>query len=162
MLPANVSIANISPVIRSVASNLFNTSLDRLPSTILLVNMAVEMKQIAKMRAVEAIQQDPTSTLHTDATTKFGRKFTGYQVTTKEASFSLEIFKMDVRSTQRTLDVMLDLPSDVGTVCKAGDVMDDAHAKIIANVKNTMSDRGSVEKSFNSLFDSYCASVFRE
>ena len=159
LLSSNVSIGNVSSVIRSVAKNMFDCELDRLPNTSLLADMAVEMKQLAQMRAAEAVHVDTATTLHTDGTTKHGRKFTGYQVTTGEASFSLGISEMDIGSAQRTLDIMKELLADVDRACKASGVVDDAHNKIVTNVKNTMSDRGSIEKAFNTLFDSYRTSL---
>ena len=54
LLSSNVSIGNVSSVIRSVAKNMFDCELDRLPGTSLLADMAVEMKQLAQMRAAEA------------------------------------------------------------------------------------------------------------
>ena len=89
LLLSNVSIGIASSVICSVAKNMFGCDLDRFPSTSLLADMAVEMKQLAQMRAAEAVHIDPTTTWHTDGTTKHGRKCTGYQETTSEASVSL-------------------------------------------------------------------------
>ena len=71
---------------------------------------------------------------------------------------------MDIGSAQRTLDIMKELLADVDRACKASGMVDDAHNKIITNVKKTkqkttMSDRGSVEKALNTLFDSYRASL---
>lgn len=121
--------------------------------------MLVEMKEISQMHAAEKISTDTHSTLHTDGTTKFGHKHSGYQVTTADGTFSLGISELDAGSPARALEVMKDLLVDVEKACSSSGVVKVAAHQIVRNIKNTMSDRGSVEKVFNNLFDTYRGSL---
>ena len=159
LLSHGVSLSNVGPVIRAVLANFVGKHVDRLPSTALLSTMLVEMKSVSQMHAAEEVMKDGCSTLQTDATTKFGGKYCGYQVTTSAVSFSLGLEELEVGSAQRTLDVMIDMLGHIEESCKKSGVVDASSHELVCKVKNTMSDRGFVEKAFNSLFDGYRASV---
>ena len=155
LLAHNVGLEHVGPVIRCVASLLLHRNVGRLPSVGLLSQLQVEMKEISQMHVAERVAADPFSTLHSDATTEFGHKYTGFQITTGEGTFSLGMQELAVGSAERTLDVLKEMLGEVQHVCSAAGVLNNAKEKIVMSIKNTMSDRGSVEKAFNTLFDSY-------
>lgn len=162
LLSNNVSLARLAPVIRSVSSLLFNCEVPRLPSAGMLSSLLVEMKQISQIHAATEIAKDAYTTLHTDATSKFGQKYTGFQATTATGTYSLGMSEMDIGSAARTLDVMKEMLQSVDQCCKSAGVLEGACSKMVANMKNTMSDRGSVEVAFNNLYDEFRATVVPE
>ena len=69
---------NVGPVIRSVLAMVGKTA-DHLPSVALLSQMLVELKQVSLIHIAEALHGQENTTLYSDGTSKFGRKFGAYQ-----------------------------------------------------------------------------------
>ena len=159
LLSHNVGIEHVCPVIRTAVQALTGLVVGRLPSVGRLSQMQTDMKAVSLMHVAEEITQSDDSTLHTDATTKFFRKYAGYQVTTAKGSLSLGMVELHTGSAEHTLETFKQLLSNIQDACAEAGLQDDVGRRIVGNIKNTMSDRGSVEKAFNRIFDEYCQSL---
>ena len=109
--------------------------------------MTSEMKGLACQQLAEQLTRTKDLTLHNDGTSKFGQHYGGFQV-----SYSLGLCEMLTGSADLTLKSLQMILADIEAV--AGDGIGD---KILANIKNTMSDWHNiiVEKIFNSLLEDY-------
>ena len=88
LLARNVGIRQIEPVIRAVM-RLCRVTCDRLPQHTAIDDMLIESRSLCQIQLVEALTDSSYNTLHSDGTSKFGHKYTGFQVTTLEGSLSL-------------------------------------------------------------------------
>ena len=114
----------------------------------------IESRSLAHIQLADALTQSEHNTLHSDGTTKFGHKYTGYQVATHAGVLTLGIQEVTSGSAEvalETLQEILDELSEAGL--KSG--YSDAGRKIVANIKSTMSDRAQVQKSFNEILAAY-------
>ena len=150
LLSLNVGICNVEPIIRTVMCNIGGIEVDRLPKYSTLVNMLSEMKVIAYAQLSEELADSQHTTLHSDGTTKFGHHYGSFQISTDKSAYTLGLMEMSSGSARHTLDCLKDVLTDIskGTSSNAG-------SKILGNIKNTMSDRHIVEKSFNTLLENY-------
>ena len=160
MLAQNVGIRNVEKCIRA-ALELSNINVDRLPGKSTLANMAVEARSIAHLQMAEKIPGDMVNTLHSDGTTKFGEKFGGFQVTTPDSSYTLCLTEMKAGGARDFKEVLDNALSDMDQACQAV-IHKPIANKILASLKNIMSDRHIVEKNFNQLLESYRSAVLPE
>ena len=76
LLPLNVSVHNIAPVIRCVLKNIAHKSISRLPSHGLTCQMILESLTIVQAQLGEKLSQTVGyNALQTDGTTKFGEHY---------------------------------------------------------------------------------------
>eukprot|EP00117_Sycon_ciliatum_P036187 scpid41604/ scgid27282/ len=150
LLSRNVGINNVEPVIRSVAS-LCGRSLGRLPKPSTLAEMYIEGASLAQSQLCEVLSSSENVTLHSDGTTKFGQKYLSFQVGVGDDMYSLGMREVFSGSAQATLDKYVQIVDDIERVSGERD----AAMKITAALKNTMSDRHAVQKSFNGLLQQY-------
>ena len=150
----NVGVKNVDPIIRTVLSNIAGMTVDRLPKYTTTVEMLPEMKALAYKQIAEKLQVSQQLTLHSDGTSKFGQHYGSFQVSTTESSYSLGLGEMLCGSAQCTLDTLKLILSEIDVVAGEG-----SGNTILANIKNTMSDRHIVEKNFNELLEGYRSEV---
>jgi len=154
LLSMNVGVKNVDPIIRTVLSNIAGMTVDRLPKYTTTVEMLPEMKALAYKQIAEKLQVSQQLTLHSDGTSKFGQHYGSFQVSTTESSYSLGLGEMLCGSAQCTLDTLKLILSEIDVVAGEG-----SGNTILANIKNTMSDRHIVEKNFNELLEGYRSEV---
>ena len=154
LLSINVGVKNVDPIIRTVLSNIAGITVDRLPKYTTIVEMLPEMKALAYKQIAEKLQVSQQLTLHSDGTSKFGQHYGSFQVSTTQSSYSLGLSEMLCGSAQCTLDTLKLILSEIDVVAEEG-----SGSAILVNIKNTMSDRHIVEKSFNELLESYRSDV---
>lgn len=154
LLSMNVGVKNVDPIIRTVLSNIAGITVDRLPKYTTIVEMLPEMKALAYKQIAEKLQVSQQLTLHSDGTSKFGQHYGSFQVSTTQSSYSLGLSEMLCGSAQCTLDTLKLILSEIDVVAGEG-----SGSTILVNIKNTMSDRHIVEKSFNELLESYRSEV---
>lgn len=160
LLAMNVGINNVCKIINCVLSLSGHTA-DRLPSSSALGNMLLEARSLAHLQLGEEIPKEEYATLHSDATTKFGDKFSSFQISTSESSYSLCLADMKSGSTLDAMELLQETLYTVEKTCDfiEGSTSSNTGAKILAAVKNTMSDRHVVEKNFNCLLEEYRSEV---
>ena len=88
LLSRNVGIRQVEPVIRAVMK-MCKVNCDRLPQHTAIDDMLVESRSLCQIQLAEALTDSTNNTLHSDGTSKFGHKYTGFQVSTLEGSLSL-------------------------------------------------------------------------
>ena len=154
LLSMNIGVKNVDPIIRTVLSNIAGITVDRLPKYTTIVEMLPEMKALAYKQIAEKLQVSQQLTLHSDGTSKFGQHYGSFQVSTTQSSYSLGLSEMLCGSAQCTLDTLKLILSEIDVVAGEG-----SGSTILVNIKNTMSDRHIVEKSFNELLESYRSEV---
>ena len=154
LLTHNVTIFNVEPVIRSVLK-LAKIDCDRLLKHTVINNMLAEARALSHMQLVEALTESSNNTLHSDGTTKFGHKFSGYQMSTVENSYTLGLRETSSGSASTMLGTLQEIIADIEEVSTETD----AGKKILANIKSTMSDRASTQKAFNDLLTDYRSGV---
>ena len=154
LLSMNVGVNNVAPIIRSVLTNIAGISVEWLPKYTATVQMLTELRGIAYQQIAEKLTETKHTTLHSDATTKYGQHYGCFQISTEDTSYSLGLVEMVSGSAQCTLDTLKVILADIAMVSEEKQA-----DSILANVKNTMSDRHVVEKSFNQLLESYRAEV---
>jgi len=81
-------------------------------------------------------------TLHNDGTSKFGQHYGGFQVSLLDSSYSLGLCEMLTGSADLTFKSLQMILADIEAVTGDG-----AGNKILANIKNMMSNRHIVKKS---------------
>ena len=157
LLSLGIGHNKIGPAICTVL-RLAGKTVERLPAPSTINNMIVEAGVISKLHLGEVLPATAYNTLHTDGTTKFGEKYGSYQVSITEGSYSLTLCEMKAGSAADTLEVLDQAITDINNIC---DGLDDASRcshqgkHIVTTIKNTMSDRHSAEKKFNSLLEDY-------
>ena len=159
LLSNNVSIRNVEPCIKAVL-DLIGKDVDKLPKKSTLANTATEARSLAHLQLAEELPLCATNILHSDGTTKFGHKYGGFQVTSKDSSYTLCISDMKAGGAKDFKEILEQALCDVEAVCNTikGQCQDTGASKakkILASIKNTMSDRHIVEKNFNDLLDTY-------
>ena len=112
--------------------------------------MTSEMKGLACQQLAEQLTRTKDLTLHNDGTSKFGQHYGRFQVSLPDSSYSLGLCEMFTESADLTLKSLQMILADIEAI--AGDGIGD---KILANIKNTMSDQHIVEKKFNGLLEDY-------
>ena len=88
LLSYNVGILNVSPIIQSVL-HLAGLDYDKLPERTTINEILIESRSLAHMQLAETLTHASNSTLHSDGTTKFGHKYTSYQMSTTEGALTL-------------------------------------------------------------------------
>ena len=154
LLSLNVGVRNVEPIIRSVLFNCADIDIDRLPKYSTLVGMLSEMKVIAYRQLSEELAESKFTTLHSDGTTKFGQHYGSFQISTEKSAYTLGLMDMSSGTAQHTLDCLKNILSDIDKAFEKS-----PGKRILANIKNTMSDRHIVEKCFNTLLEEYRSDI---
>ena len=153
LLSLNVGVWNIGRAILCML-DMVGLQAEPLPSVSLLSQMLVELKQVSAMQVAEAVTGAGPTTLHSDGTSKFGKKFGSFQIATPAQVFTVGVVDMKCGSAQHTLDKLKEVLSDVELACNDGGERLVAK-NILKELKNTMSDQCIVEKKFNTLLQEY-------
>ena len=152
LLSHNVGTEHISDVIRSVLQ-LANVTAERLPSLTLLKQILLEGRAVSLMQVGEAAMKD-NNTLHYDGTSKFGKKYGSFQLSTNDQQFTVSVNDVFSGSAEHSLELLKVCMQQVDQAC-AQTGSKSVAAKLISSIKNTMSDRAATNLKFNTLLDNY-------
>ena len=119
--------------------------------------MLAEARALSHMQLAEVLAESTDNTLHSDGTTKFGHKFSGYQISTAENSYSLGLRETTSGSASTMLDTLQEIIADVEEVSNETE----AGKKIVSNIKTTMSDRASSQIALNELLKEYRSGILQ-
>ena len=153
LLSHNVSLKNVDAVIESVLRNMVGMEAKELPHYTTLNRMLIEMKAVAHQQLAEVLTNDDNLTLHSDATTKFGQHYQSFQLSTT-STYSLGLHEVLSGTAENTLESLKKILGDIDST-----LGDSVGSTILAKIKNTMSDRHVVQKSFNGLLEDYRSEV---
>ena len=159
LLSLNVGVRNVAPIIRCVLENIAHKSAQRLPSYGITCKMMIESLAIVQAQlGVGLSEMDGFTTSQTDGTTKFGEHFATYDVKTESFSYSLGLRHVFSGSANDTLETLKEILSDIDSV-QLSLGKEAVSSRIIAKIKNTMSDRHAAEKLFNELVSDFRAEI---
>ena len=158
LLSLNVGVRNIAPVIRCVLKNIAHKSVSRLPSHGLTCQMILESLTVVQAQLGEKLSETAASTLQTDGTTKFGEHYATYDIGVPEATYTLGLQHVFSGSAQNTLETLKEILDDIDSVQLALGKQA-ASSKLVAKLKNTMSDRHAAEKLFNKVLEDFQAEI---
>ena len=97
LLSKNVGILQVEPVVRSVLK-LCKIDCERFPKHTQINEMLVESRSLAHIQLADVLTKTKHNTLHTDGTSKFGHKYTSFQVTTTY-SLGMQVHSMSCKAT---------------------------------------------------------------
>ena len=158
-----VGINNIRKVIVSVLKNLANidVSENELPGPTFARMQYEEARLLACAQLGTTLSEnykDANNTLQSDGTSKFGKHFGTYDVSTKSGeNFVLGLRPMASGDAETVLSELRSVLKDIESVCNG--TTNKVANKVLVSVKNTMSDRHIVQKKFNNLLEAYRSEV---
>ena len=109
LLTNGVPVRRVETVLKTVLK-MVGVSYDRLPKHSIVNNMLAEARGLAHLQLAEQLTEAPSSTLHSDGTSKFGQKYLGFQVATNEDSYTIglkEVASGDAGTMLATLNEIL-------------------------------------------------------
>lgn len=151
LLTAHVAFENISQVMSAVLE-LVGKKADSLPTGRTVAHMNDE-RLLLSQRQMEELQKETNLTVSTDETPKGGDIFMTYTVSGTESSYVLGLREMVSKSAEDTLSTFKIILDDISFICSNGN--SNLGMKILAQIKNTMSDRAATESKFNDLLKAY-------
>ena len=100
--------------------------------------MLLEAWSLAHLQIGEEIPKEEYATLHSVATTKFGDKYSSFQISTNESSYSLCLADMKSGSTQDAMELLQETLHTVEKTCNIieGTTSSNTGSNILATVKN--------------------------
>ncbi|XP_066920601.1 putative leucine-rich repeat-containing protein DDB_G0290503 [Clytia hemisphaerica] len=168
LLCMGVGTSKVKEVIRTVLKNIAKRDAPVLPGVTFAKGMLLEARNLAQQHLVHVLSGEKISesdsatnfsdlnTLHSDGTSKKGRSYLSYDITTKTG----ETLNAGLRETssgdaEMQLKVLQNILDDLSK--KSSDKS--FSNKVFGSIKNLMSDRCSTQKKFNHIFIEYRASV---
>jgi hypothetical protein len=131
----NVGIKNIKPAIESVLKHIVGVTPERLPHYTTCSRMLIETKALALQQIYKEVGEDDNACLHSDGTSKFRRHYSSYQLSTEKSSYSIGLQEIACGTAANTLETLKWIIQDIELVAEQ-----DAGIKVLASIKNTMSD----------------------
>ena len=124
MLCKGLSCQNVEKVIRIVLKELVGVDVERLPKATFAKYMLLEARGLAQIHvASELSGESSQNTLHSDGTSKHGRGFTTYDISTNDGKVLVtglrEVASGDAESQ---LDLFKEILEDVFEVTKENDI----------------------------------------
>ena len=159
LLTNNVPVRRVEPVMASVLK-MVDIDYSRLPKHTTVNEILIEARALSQLQLAEQLTTTECTTLHSDGTSKFGHHYMGYQVSTEKGTFTLGLQEVQDGSAVTMLDTLKSIVCDIEqtTACSENSATE-IGKKIIAQIKSTMSDRASSQKSFNCLLEQYRTEV---
>ena len=156
LLGMNVSMSKVNEVIRTVLKKLTGKSLSRLPSKAIHSRLLVEAKHLADVQLGRAMleEADPSqvvgNTLHGDGTTKYHRHYQDFEITTPSCqTYSMGLLELGKSDTEAIMDSFK--YREIAQALSSGEnlTVEDKVAELVTSIKNTMSDQGPTNATFN-------------
>ena len=151
-----VGVNNVEAVIKTVLKNIGGLEAESLPKSTFSRLMFTEARRISQIQVAETLIENFTSactTLHTDGTSKFGQHYGTYVVLDSGQTLIAGIREVATGDTNTQLNVLLDIFKELEESLENNE--SDVSKKMIASIKNIMSDRHIVQKKFNTIFQEY-------
>ena len=164
LLSMNVSVNKVNDVIMTVLKHFTGKVPEKLPSKGLRSQMLIEARHLADIQVGEAMLQnlDLTTvlgnTLHGEGTTKYHRHYQNFQVTTSDGeTLSAGLLEIGSQTADSLLNTWKEKVSEIASALSgkhAGqEKIDEITLKLLASVKNTMSDHCATNGAFNALLE---------
>jgi hypothetical protein len=112
--------------------------------------MVLECRALAWMQLSDALKNEKDVTVMSDGTSKFGHHYESMNVRMTDGRvFSAGVREVSSGSAENMLEVLREIVGDVESL-SGGNVAQRVNG-VIVKMRNTMGDRASVEKKFNSM-----------
>ena len=115
LLLHNVGIHHINDVIRNVLQ-IADITAERLPSATLLKQMLLEGCAVSLMQVGEAARKD-NNTLHYDGTSKFGRKYGSFQLSTDTQQLTISVNDVYSGAAEHSLELLKVCIKQINQAC---------------------------------------------
>jgi hypothetical protein len=161
LLNFNIAAANVGPVIETVCS-LCKRVPNQTPSyaTVKRIN---DMRISVASKQMKEIAGKSNLTLYSDETSKYGKSFEVFAVTDEQKnSYLLGLREMQCKSSETVLDTLKQILNDINEMCDRSENEETVGYKLLTRIKNTMSDRASTEKKFQSLLELYRTEILKQ
>lgn len=148
LLACNVSMAKVSKVMKVVVKNLAGKDLRQVPSLATVSQIALEARHIADVEVATAMSTNNlTGTLgnclHGDGTTKYHKKYQGFQVTLPDGSSrTMCLTQMAKGNTEGTMEAFKGRLRELAESISIGENSDAIYNELICSFKSTMTDQG--------------------
>ena len=158
LLAMNVSMSKVNEVIRTVLKKLTWKRLSRLPRKAVHSRIFVEAKHLADVQLGRAMleEADPSqvvgNTLHRDGTTKYHRHYQDFEITTPSCqTYSMGLLELGKSDTEAIMDSFKYRVKEIAQALSSGEnlTVEDKVAELVTSIKNTMSDQGPTNATFN-------------
>ena len=155
---------NVEKIVREVLEKIAGLEVDRLPKATFAKYMYWEARGLAQIQLAQELlssneqeKVDENLTLHSDGTTKYGYFYGTFDVTTAAGeSRILGLREMHEGSASTQLETLKEVLADIAAMGNAkSDNSNNSVDKIVASIKNVMSDRCIVQKKFNEILAKY-------
>lgn len=95
--------------------------------------------------------------MYSDETSKYGKSYEVFAVTDESKnSYLLGLREMHCKSSETVLDTLKEILHDNNDLCSEKEKDDNSVGfKLLTSIKNTMSDRATTEKKFQTLLEEY-------
>ena len=160
---SGVGIKETKNVIKSVLLNLANINVENndLPGATFARSQYAEARLIAMIQLGTTLERDfekSDCTLQSDGTSKFGKHYGTYDISCKSGeNMVLGLRGMACGDAETQLSVFKEIIDEIELVCNGSTT--NIAQKILASIKNTMSDRHIVQKKFNKLLQEYRSEI---
>lgn len=160
LLEQNVPSRSIGPVINCVAA-LCKKEVDQVPSKTTILNMNVERLMLSQAQIVDEVASKDNTTLYTDETSKFGKKYSGYHLSDDEGRYYvLGMRNIATKSASDTLHGLQEIIQDIDARSEQQENL--TSKRLLVNISATMSDRAATEVKFNTMLETVRAEVLTE
>ena len=161
LLCMGVSAENCEKVVREVLEEMAGVTVGRLPKETFARSMYLEARRMAQMQVNEELVDkwnEESRTLLSDGTSKWHHKYLTYQIK-KDDGKCLVLGMREVAGgdAETQLNVLKEVMKEVvaSESCSPDQANSSSNNKIIASIRNLMSDRCGMQKKFNDLMADY-------
>jgi hypothetical protein len=156
-LSRGVSAENVAPLIKKVLYCLANMDIGELPSITTAKHMVNESGELARKQIGEVLSKAKDLTMARDATTKGGCHFYGVKLISNEESFTVGLRQVAGGTAETYLESTKEIIADVQAATSEA-----VGTQILANVRNTMTDRCATEGKLDRLITAWKTSSLHE
>eukprot|EP00117_Sycon_ciliatum_P047439 scpid58078/ scgid33882/ len=157
-----IGVNHVSPVIWCVMETLTGHQVDRLPSPAKMCDFLAKSKQPVLTQIGDPMLMEDNVTLHHDGTSNQGHKYYMAQLATPDNILSLGLAPVKSGTAEHSFEAGLTMLSDAEQACRRSGSDMPVARKLISSIKNTMTDRRSVEKSVNKMLETYRTNILPE
>ena len=155
LLKLNVSAFKVGDVIKAVLK-IVGIEPNRIPSKSTVLEMNLQRLCLSQQQLAEVFSNNDNICLMTDATSKFGSKFMGYECSDSGGNlWVLGLKEIETKSAKDTLAVFQQILTDLENSSNDDSVLKD----IITHTTATMSEIAATEVKFNEFIEQYRTEV---
>ncbi|KAK6174714.1 hypothetical protein SNE40_017939 [Patella caerulea] len=166
LLSLGIPVSKCSDVVHSVLTGLTDLKFGKLPSKGTTSLIQSECEVAGQIQVADILLHGNNMTLQLDGTKKKFNEYGAYQATLNNASGQKETYSLGMKEmlkgdTDSFIDTMLSVFRDLAeTFSDDSEQINEIRTKMLANIKNLMTDRHIVNKSLKIKFEELRAELF--